>query len=198
MDKFNDFQIFCYRVFYENLDIKEFEKFIYDETNRWIVNDDDYLDLISINYNSKHAKYEAKKILEKYIDFGIFESYRVKSILESALNNDDMLGAYLIEIYELYCHGYYFLREIALGFGLTCTYTPKGYSERSWYDLLLEEKRKLHKLFQPKLYSCLNRSLNWIKNDDIIITGTKGDLDRWEYIDYRSKEDKEYDNFKGL
>jgi hypothetical protein len=198
MDKFNDFEELCYRIFYENLNIKEFERFIYDETNRWIINDDDYLELISLNYNSKHTKYEVKKILKEYIDFGIFESYRVTSYIDGALCNDDNLGSYLIEIYELYCCGYYFLRELALGFGLTCTYTPKEYSEESWYDLSIEEKRRLHKLFQPKLNECLRRALNWINNGDVIITGTKGDINRWEYIDHRSKADKEYDNFKGL
>lgn len=194
MLNFDKLEEICYELYYEDLDIKEFETFIYDEGNQGKISDDDYLELISLNYNLKDSKYVVQKIIENYIELGKFETKRVTSYLDRALVNDDNLGEYLIEIYELYCHGYYFLRELALLYGVICTYTPKGYSHEQWYELPLKEKRKLHNSFQPRLNECLRRTLTWISNGDVIITGTKGHLDRWEYVDNRTAKDKEYDS----
>jgi hypothetical protein len=52
------------------VNIKEFEQWIYNHASRDVLTTDEYMELISFNYNSKDAYYELRKIL-----LGIMEKY---------------------------------------------------------------------------------------------------------------------------
>lgn len=176
--------------------LKDIEQFIYSEGNEHYFTSDDYLELISINYHNKDAEINVMRIITKYVDFGKFETLKLVEVLKNALKNDCNLGAYLIDIYELYCDGYIFLRRIALDYGLKCTYTPKGYSEELWYNLSDDEKIRLHKSFHPDLEEYLLKCINWLETGIVKPTGEKNEIDHWEYIDSRkdSELDKIYEN----
>jgi hypothetical protein len=65
-------ELFC--KFFDFLDgkvkIKEFERWLYDHASQDVLTADEYMEVISFNYNSKDAYYELRKIL-----LGIMEKY---------------------------------------------------------------------------------------------------------------------------
>lgn len=82
---FNEFEKYYFDLVYGSLEINKFENWIYSNKDlKNILNEDDYLDLISLNFKSKHIKYEIEKILTKYIDYSKFEKKRVLSLLYRA------------------------------------------------------------------------------------------------------------------
>jgi hypothetical protein len=99
--------------------ILEFEQWLYtDKTLESVLNDEDYLDLISFGYKAPNTKYELFKLLEKHIDLGEHEKRKIKMLLEKVLNRDKELPEVLITFYDLYCDGYIFLQNLGLGYGL--------------------------------------------------------------------------------
>ena len=65
-------------------------------------------------------------------------------LLEEALKRTEKLPYILMEFYDLYCHGYTFLNDLGLGYGLMCEVpSPSRYSADSWDELKDSEKKKL-------------------------------------------------------
>lgn len=157
----NDFETYCFQMIYGNLNIHDFEQWVYDNTDvlSELLSGDDYLELISINYNEKSTKYEVEKLLEKYIDYSRFETIKIRTMLQNALNSRDSLPIILMEFYEMYCDGYYFLEDLGLGYGLACVVPQGNYKANSWDELEHEEQEKLVTNFFPGLEHDLKRAL---------------------------------------
>jgi len=102
-----------------------------------------YLDLISLNFRSKHIKCEIKKILVKYIDYSKFEKKRVLSLLYRTLESRNDLPDIFGKFYDMYWHGYYFFEDLELGYGLTCELPPSQYSSETWEGLNDNKKSKI-------------------------------------------------------
>ena len=114
-------QLKFYETIIGKISTEEFESWIYsDKEIETILPDDDYLELISINYKKDGAKYELVNLLsEKYVDLREYEKWKMLNKLTTALKKDKRLPDILREFYDLYCRGYTFLNDLGLGYGLT-------------------------------------------------------------------------------
>lgn len=173
----------------EGLSMSDFEQWVYDSSElQALFTPEDYLFLISINYKSKHARVELEKIVDKYINYGKFETLKVINLLNKALNKDEDIGNILRQFYDMYCNGYYFFEDLGLGYGLSCE-VPLKYAN-SWEELSQGQKSDILNGFYPQIESDIKRALDWINNKRIVLTGIKNDLNRWEFIDNRSPDEK--------
>ena len=92
----------------EKISIKEFENWVYE--TKWLeseLTEDEYTDLISLNYGASSSKYEIGKILKERFDKGKFESVKMVELLTSIIERDGKEGESLTRMYDLYCKGYY-------------------------------------------------------------------------------------------
>jgi hypothetical protein len=189
--EFSEFNIIENKIFslkYEGLSISEFEQWVYDTSElQTFLSPEDYFLLISLNFKSKHIEIEIDDIIEKYIDYGKFETIKVLTLLKKALKKEQNTGEILRQFYDMYCTGYYFFEDLGLGYGLACE-TPLKYAN-TWEELSEEQKCNLINSFYPQLESDLRRALDWIENKKIVLTGFKNDIDHWEFIDNRTPDE---------
>jgi hypothetical protein len=172
-----------YALLYQDLSIKDLEEWVYTSGElESYLSATDYFEFISLDFNSKHIRSELEKIIEKYVDYGKFETLRMLDLLNKALRSDEDTGLVLITIYDLYCDGYYFLDKLGLEYGLTCLVPPNKYRVDSWEELSEEEQKELIDGFYPKIIAEINRVIQLIETKKIILTGRKDEFDRWEYI----------------
>jgi hypothetical protein len=177
-----------------NISLKEFENWVYN--SRFLeheLNENEYLDLISLNYNTPSCIYELGKILTDKIDKGKFEKKRMCKILNSIADRDGSEAKNLILCYDLYCKGYAFLQDLGLGIGLFLEVPSGGeYKAEYWDKLTLIEKNKLLGSAYPKAKELAIELIQWINEDKIKFLGKQDEiLNYWEYIDNRNNEEKE-------
>jgi hypothetical protein len=108
-----------YRTITGEMPLVDFEQWLYasDEIER-LLPADDYLALLTLNYRKSGAKYELAKLLKQHIDLGEFETHKLLKLLQEAILKTPRLPFILVEFYNLYCQGYYFLQDLGLGYGL--------------------------------------------------------------------------------
>jgi hypothetical protein len=182
-----DIKFYFFEVMIGNTPIGDFEKWIYaNEELELLIGPEDYLDLISLNYKANGAKYELYQLLSRQIALGEFEKYKLLKLLNQAKQKDEDLANTLVQFYDLYCDGYYFLRYIGLHYGLAVEIEGKDF----WSAEMVEEHKKLLRSFSPELDNQLQRIIDWLTSDKIILTGTKDELGRFEYHDFRTDEEK--------
>jgi len=183
---FNEFERTCYGLICNDLDITTFESWVYKYDGlEKILSKTDYLELISLNYQSPHVKDQIVKILDRCIDHGRCETYRLLSILYKALESPSQLPDILLDLYDMYCHGYEFLNDLGLAFAFYFA-TETG----SWE--LSEEKRSAIELSYPQIAGDIKQAIDWIESGKIVLTGKEknrmsGIVYR-EYIDNRKAE----------
>ena len=189
MEKLTEIEEYCYNLLYNNLSIKIFESWVYGSIElKGLLSDDDYLEIISINYRKEEkSKYETYNILKKYIDLGKIETKRILSLLYKSLKSRNDLPIVLMEIYHLYCNGYYFFNDIGLGYGLHCVVPPNNFKGDSWEKLTEQEKTALINSFFPDIIDDINRAIEWLENKKIILNGIENE--KYIYTDMRNEED---------
>ena len=184
---FNKLEDYYYKLVYKKEDIIEIEKMIYlDSELENIMSEQDYLKLISLNYKSKYAIEEFYMVANPYIEFNKLETKYILDLLKSAKKLDLKLGDYLIEVYELYCRGYYFLEKLAIDYGLRCSAPMEYGMYKLWNDLTIYQKDELVNKFIPSVVTYIDEAINWIESEKIILTGKKNLIGRWTYIDNHS------------
>lgn len=175
-----------------NISIKEFENWVYHAN--WLENElteDEYTDLISLNYRSSSSKYEIGKILEARFDNGKFETVRMIQLLNSIIERDGKEGEALTRMYDLYCKGYYFLEDLGLGIGLYIS-VPHKYGVEYYHELNKMQKNKLVNSVYPAAKKLAKELKNWLLNSNLKLTGEQeSEFNRWQYIDNRIEADKE-------
>ena len=170
--------------------ISEFENWVY-ESNKLeeLLSESEYTEIISLNYNTPSAKYEVGKILTERISFGRIETFKMVKLLNSIIDRDGKEADALREMYHLYCNGYYFLEGLGLGLGL-CIEVPNKYNAEYYEQLNDNQKLEIVDSVYPEAKMLAKELKKWLLSDEIKLTGTKEpDLNRWDYIDQRSKED---------
>jgi hypothetical protein len=187
-----------YKVFYHNEDISELENWIYstDEIEKKI-GSDFYLEIISIDFNKRDSKHEVGEKLRPYVDFQRLEKKNIVDILEGCLTFGERQGVLLGKLYDLYCSGYYFLFDLAFGFGLPCL-NASNYSCQTWDELKHDEKMELLSRFQGKLEPIIKSYLEWIEDGKIIFLGVRDNIGNWKYEDNRSMNEKESTIARGV
>ena len=175
----------------EKISIKEFENWVY--TSKWLkkeLTEDEYTDLISINFNNASSIHDAEKILGGKIDNGKFESVKMLEILSSIIQRDGKEAESLIRTYDLYCKGYFFLKDLGLGIGLSIK-SPHNYSVEYFYELNENQKKELTDSVYPFAKELAVELKDWLMKGDLKLIGEKeSELNRWQYIDNRNEEDK--------
>lgn len=180
--------------FYETLNgdssVLEFESWLYaDKQLESILNSDDYLNLISFGYKDSTAKYDLIALLEKLVDKGDYEMWRIRKLLTKALKRDKELPQLLMSFYDLYCKGYSFLDNLGLGYGLAIE-VPYSQAEY-WDDLTIEQQQKLLASFYPQLDLEIKKVISWLDTDKIKLTGNRDQYNYYfDYSDNRNDEEK--------
>lgn len=172
--------------------LDELEIWVYDSRNlETVLDSDDYLDIISLDYKKNGAKYELYNILKRLVDAGEFETYKMLELLNKAKLKTGRLPFILMEFYNLYCKGYDLLQDLGLGYGLIMIQVPPSkYSKDNWNDLKEYEKQNLLNSFYPEIEEAIQKVIDWLTNKQIILTGEQNEIGRYEYQDFRTDEEK--------
>ncbi len=191
MIELNEIESKYFDLMGEKISIKEFENWVYE--TKWLeseLTEDEYTDLISLNYGASSSKYELGKILKERFDEGKFESVKMVDILTSIIERDGKEGESLRRLYDLYCKGYYFLEDLGLEIGLFIE-VPNKYGVEYYHELNDKQKKELLNSVYPAAKELATELKNWILKGELKLTGEREpELNRWQYIDNRTEEDK--------
>lgn len=175
-----------------DVSIREFECWVYDSKElEQGLPPDNYLDLISFDYNQPHAKYELVKIFESLTEKGEFETWKLKRLLKQCIERKNDYPNALVQFYDLYCKGYYFLDNLAFGYALPLDCPWSAFGVDSFEQLTSSQQMQLADSFYPDIEPELIKVNNWLDSKKIILTGNRDeDLGRFEFVDNRTEEEK--------
>jgi hypothetical protein len=166
-----------FRLKSNQIDRGSFEKWLYGNSEiESLVSESDYLELISINYRTQSSVHDAAKLLEKYFSLADYHDWYLRRILEKILKRDKNVEKYIVECYDLYCDGYNFLDNIALGYGL-------GLSCPDEFNESVDD-------FYPAIELEAEKILSWLDDRKVVITGHSGQYLGIEYEDLRTAKEK--------
>lgn len=98
--------------------LSDFEIWLYNEPSlEKHLTPDDYLELISLDFKDKRSIIDIEKLSIPYLDYSKYYSKTLIDVLLSLINQPNDLDK-LAKIYNWYCQGYAFLRELATKYGL--------------------------------------------------------------------------------
>lgn len=126
------------------------------------------------------------KLLEKHIEKDEIEKGRILRLLSKALKRDIDLPDILVQFYDLYCAGYTFLDTLRLEYGLAVA-VPYDY-DLSWDSITKEEQTKIIQGFYPHLKIEIHKVMNWLNEDQIVLTGVQDENGFYEFLDNRKIE----------
>ena len=177
--------------------IEDFENWVYNSTElEKFLGSVDYTDFISLDYKKQGAKYEIQNLIRKFIDKSEFETWKIKILLLNALNRTGDFSLAIRLFYDLYFHGYGFMDNLGLGYGLTLDCPYSSYGVDSFEELTNEQKDKLVNSFYPEIQTEIKKVLYWIDSGLIVLTGEQDEYNRFKYIDYRTESDKQPTAYK--
>jgi hypothetical protein len=180
-----------FRTIKGDISLADFEKWVYKSNNlETVLDSDDYLSIISLDYKKSGAKYELFNILKRLVDLGEFETYKMLELLNQAKQKDERFPFVLMEFYNLYCKGYNFLQDLGLGYGLMVQVPPSKYSKDNWNDLREDEKQDLIDSFYPEIDEVIQRVIDWLTNKRIVLTGEQDEIGHYYYQDFRTEDEK--------
>jgi hypothetical protein len=178
-----------YKVLMHKIGIQDFEKWVYATSElETELEEDVYIEIVSLNYKSKFAHDELEKIVGCFIDKGKFEK-KIKRFIESIINRDENCAESIEMTYELYCSGYTFLRRLGLTYVLLVAFPPAGNYQKAWNEISLQEQNDLLDKFYPSIILDAKNVLRWIENRKIIIRNSVDELGNYEYDDFRNQEE---------
>lgn len=184
-----DIQIQFFKVYNNEISVADFEKWLYSKKElEQLLDNDTYIDLISLNYKDRHAMHEMGKIIDPFLDFGKFEERKLKKILTDLIDRTDDFVKSLIDTYELYCLGYGFFDNLGFGYGLT--FSDEFWDFKEWENLNSKQKNKRIDPIYQDVKSEAKLVLKWLDEKKIIPTGKENDLGHFEYIDNRTEKEK--------
>lgn len=180
-----------FKVLHGEEPTNDFEQWVY-ATNELgkMLSDEDYLNLISLDFSKQSSKYEIDKILRRYFALCEYETWKLRKLLIMVINKKGNLPQALSEFYELYCDGYCFLESLGLAYGLAVRVSPSGYSSDYWEELSHEEQSKLINSLLPGAIDEAQKVLSWLDENKIVITSEQDELGHYLYIDRRTEEEK--------
>ena len=176
----------AYRFLDGELPVADFEQWVYstpDLEASW--GPKVYLELVSIDFRSTWAEHEARKVLDTVIDFAAFELWRLVPLLSAIVAGGVKGHAALAATYDEYCDDYYFLDNLAFGWGLTeqDTLTSAAARQADWKP-------------PPAAIDEAKRALEWLRTGDVVLTGERDDLDRLCYEDHRPEAERQPRTYK--
>jgi hypothetical protein len=193
----SEFELTIYKLISKEIEQGEFEQWVYSEkTLGERLTSDEYLELISLNYKTPSALYDAEKLLRKYIEIGKCYEWYLKRVLQNVIDRPFDAYKYIEQCYDLYCDGYYFLDNLGLGYGLSVTSPPNKYNADQWGELDSQKQKELIDKFYPAVAEEAKKVIQWLESGKIILTGHSGEYQGIEYEDNRTPVEKEPTGYK--
>lgn len=175
-----DKQLPFFKVIMENGNLKDLENWIYQEPSLLeVLGNDDYYELISLDFNQKFVLDSIQRIIFPYVDYTNYYFHHLKDILLSLQNQPNDMPL-LAKVYELYCHGYEFLQSLAIDYGLVAKVELIENSRFSFSSESLNEVRIQSKL----IYDAL------VDKKIVLLACPSFDKDIEYYQDFRSETEK--------
>jgi hypothetical protein len=182
-------QIEFFKILNNEIAVEDFEQWVYQNKELEICFEaDDYLALFSLNYKDSYFKDQLKKITGSYLDYSEFEKRKLQKILNDIIARNTDFAKSLIATYDLYCHGYYFLDNIGLGYGLT--FSDDFYEFKDWESLISSERDNRINNIYAGVKAEAEKALYWIEKEKIVFTGIADEMGRYSFIDNRTDEEK--------
>ena len=186
--------------------ITDFEQWVYKTLSlEEVLNSDDYLELISLDFTQRSEKhyldycYQINNIIEKYIDFGEYETWKLKKLLNDFLHRKGNLAKILEQFYDLYCQGYGFLDNLGMGYGLDFSCYLSEINEpnfRYFFSKTLtaaeierEIEQKVNDIL-PEVDEEIREILSWLEQGKIEIIDEPNSFYGTNYIDRRNESEK--------
>tara|TARA_R110002167_G_scaffold366421_1_gene596569 strand:+ start:103510 stop:104268 length:759 start_codon:yes stop_codon:yes gene_type:complete len=190
MDKLPiELQLQFFKVYSEEISIEDFEQWLYGETElEKLVGEKYYLDLVSLNFKDRHIKHEMSKVIDSFLDFGLFEERKLKKILNDLINRTHDFAKSLIATYDLYCSGYNFFDNLGMGYGLI--FANDFFDYNDWTKLTENQKNQRIEIIFGGVKKEAGLVLEWINSGKIILTGEVDEIDHYEYIDKRTEAER--------
>jgi len=188
-----DIKEIFFNIFRGDTSVEDFEKWIYQtkELEKQLTGDI-YYDLISFDYKQPKAKYELVKIIEQLIDLGEFETWKLRQLLRQTRERIGNYPKAITQFYDLYCKGYYFMDNLAFGYGLPLDCPWSKFGIDSFDKLTMEQQKQYADSFFPDIEGELKKVSDWLDSKKIILTGKRdNELGRYEFEDSRSEEEKQ-------
>ena len=173
----NPLELVFFKLVSHEIELTEFEKWVYSDTKlEEILTSEDYLELISINYKTPSALYEAEKLLSNYFSMGKYHEWNIRNILQKITEKPDDVQKYIEQCYDLYCDGFGFMDNLGMGYGL-------GITCSDYYDEKVDD-------YYPQIRDEVDKVTDWLDSRKIVITGHSGEYQGIEYDDHRSDKEK--------
>lgn len=98
------------------VELNEFEKWfeLNNEQLKHYLFEENYYSLCKIDFTSKDAMNSVKEEIQRILDTPTPEHIRICDLLTELINQEEACVQCCRQIYEDYCNGYHFLKEIAL------------------------------------------------------------------------------------
>jgi len=188
----SEIDIVIFKLISKEIQSKEFEAWVYSEKSlESVISSDDYLELISLNYESPSALYEAEKILKNYIQLADYYDWLLRETLKNVIARPVNACEYIEQCYDFYCDGFGFLRNIGLRYGLCVVSLGGKFVVEHWSELKPDEQQELLDSFYPGVAEEAEKVVGWLDAGEIIITGHSGEWQGLKYEDNRSAAEKD-------
>jgi hypothetical protein len=172
-----------YQTIKGDISLDDFEQWLYaDKDLEKHLQSDDYLELISFDFKKNGAKHELWNLLKKHIHLGEFETCKMLELLYEAKQKTEQLPYILIQFYDLYCKGYYFLEDLGLGIGLHIAAPNVNNACETWDELTAEQQKELLDSFSPEMEEWIEQVITWLETKKIILTGEQEQDTMGRYI----------------
>jgi len=158
----DNFKLAVYKLIAGEHELAKFEAWIYSSKElEAILNAEEYLAIISLDYSQDSSLYEAEKVLTKYIDTGKYHEWYISRVLQKIVDRPADVYKYIDRCYDLYCNGFAFLNDLGLNYGLKIRVPPSNYSADSWCELTSVEQIQLIDSFYPDVAEEAKKVINW-------------------------------------
>jgi hypothetical protein len=153
-----------FKVLNGEVDIKTFEQWLYATPDvEGMFSPDDYLELISLNYKDRLAKYELIKLLTRSINQGEFETYRLIRLMETIITKSPGWYDALNQCDMLCPLGYYFLEGLE-------EFAHSLFARNHFENLTDTQKNKLLEMIYPRAAESARKVIDWLKEGKIVMT----------------------------
>lgn len=176
-----------FRVLNLDLPIHNFQQWVYHNSQLEKELESTYLELISLNFNDSHFLHELNELISPFLDLNQFEEWKLRTLLNDLISKNEHFARSLIKTYDLYCAGYYFLENLAIGYGLI--FANAFFNYKDWESL--EAGEKASKI--DEVYDKVRREaavINQFLDQGKIQLLYSAKQNRYNFIDKRSMSDK--------
>ncbi|WP_275316956.1 hypothetical protein [Tenacibaculum bernardetii] len=186
-----------YKVWSEKELLPNFEKWIYESTElKDNLNSNSYYEFLSFNYKKENSHSELKKLIENQISQSEVEKWKITKDLLNAKNRTKNYSKSIRNFYTLYCKGYDFMDNLAFNYSLALECPYSYYRIETFEKLSEKQKLTLIENCYPDIIGEIEKVLNWIENEKVVLIGKTNEFGKLEYIDNRT--DLEKNNYKEI